>query len=214
MGINVENIYINIDEIHNVLTCLGNLTLLKRIQDNINDGDFSYIENLYRNYPLFRDYEFESYNGIGESEIGILFLDAIFKEKYSIDEIYIDDTTQYELDMLAYDFRIPEDFRLNKKDYEDGFESYSVLSLSSDNIKKTLTLAENDKGILDQLLSKINRLSNLCFSELHEGSTIDLENKEIKVLYGTCSMYYIEEDAGSLYDLELFCKEVVLKYGL
>ena len=214
MGLNVENIYINVDEIQNVLTCLGNLTLLKKIQTNINDGDFSYIENLYRNYPLFRDYDFESYNGVAESEVGILFLDAIFKDKYTIDEFFIDDTTQYELDKLAYDFRIPENFRLNKKEYEDGFESYSILSLSSDNIKKTLTIAENDKDILAKLLEKTNRLSNLCFSELYEGSTIDLENKEINVLYGTCSIYYIEEDAECLYDLELFCKEVVLKYGL
>lgn len=204
-----EYFELNIDEVENAINSIDNMLLLKRIEEELyKEEGFEYMYSLYRNFPSRRDYDYEGYNGIHESSLGILFLDAIFRDDYEIKDYDVDEG--YDVyEELYYNFGIDKDSRLYTEDeFYDICQTYSVLKLRSSAIQKALEIASGNKTILNNILRQASYVK-LSHGDLEESSTVNLSDNSIEILLGSWSMYEIELSAVALLNLEKYCREVV-----
>lgn len=215
--------YLGEDEIDNAIGSLNNMLMIKRIEKSL--GCIEYLRDLYRGgyIPTRRDHDAEGYNGVEESPLGILMLDAIFTENYySFNEVITniedEESTKEELDLIYYDFRISPRDKLSYEDVENIGVYPRVLSLSSENISKSLKIAEilKFKHGNDEIINKIQDLANdclICSGELTEASLIDLNSYKIDFLFNDISMYEIEIASVNFLDLEEHCRDIVGRYS-
>ena len=203
---------LNVDEVEGAIENISNVLLLKEIEQTLYNGDFSHMYNQYNYFDTRRDFEFESYNGIVESSLAIMFLDAIYKDYYSLTELCIDEGKDF-YEELYYNFRIDKDDRIyDEEEFEGLCQSYVVLSLYTDAIKGALSIAETNRKVLDKIL-KLANLIPVRNSDLTEGCTVNLESKCVDVLLGNYSSYELEHSVTDLFNLELYCRKVVKEYG-
>lgn len=211
------------DEIDDAIASLNNMLIIKRIEKSL--GCMPYLKKLYHRgfIPTRRDFDAEGYNGVQESPVGILMLDAIFTEEcYSIDEVITDieeaERTKEELELMYYEFKIEPKDKLTYEEIENLGIYPKILSLSSGNISKALKIAEVAKfqHESNEIINKIEYLANLCSvyaGDVPESSLIDLNSYKIDLLLNDVSMYEIEVSTINLLELEEYCKDVVGRYS-
>lgn len=209
------------DEIDDAIASLNNMLFIKKVEQSI--GCIEYLKSLYKYIPTRRDFDTESYNGVEESPIGILVLDAIFTEDgYKIDDVLTDideeEKTIEELEIMDYEFRTPKQYRLDYKDIENIGVHPKILTLNSENISKALKIAESIKFQYDNniIINKIKKLADFCtfgMSDIVEGSLIDLNNYRIDLLFSEISLFEIEIASENLLELEEYCRDIVRRYS-
>lgn len=208
---------LNLDEIDNAIESMYNAMALKNIEVLLWSGEGKNFNHMYKNYNYFdtlRDFDFESYNGVNESCLAVLFLDAIYNESYSEEEIYIDEDWDF-YEKLYYNFRIPSQHRVYcEEDFDNFGQCYKILTLESEAIQEALRLCEkhDDRDSL-RVISNLADSIPIKSSDLEEGASIDLNRYVVEILLTNYSMYELEYSQKELLELELYCRKVVDYYG-
>lgn len=209
------NYNLNADEIEDAISSINTAIKLKMIEEMLGKENIEHLKNDFSCLILSRDLDYESYNCIETSELKYISLDAIFKNSYNIEIVDISEKNgDLILDDIYYEFKIDKDNRYTKKGIEEYLGGgYSILELYTEDIKKAIMIGELDHNInlFDNILAIAD---NVCISgsELEEKSTIDLNNKSIRILLSNDSIYMIEELFLELLNLELYCRNIVRRY--